>query len=142
MRRSWSEHLVFWVPLAHAAASYAVAGALVLFGPPGAAPGSFWLAPVYCFLYLVVTAFGAVFGFMDMGPQEWRGAWPFWLGYAAAFALALWLLRRLWYRICPRPRRSPFGPGLGAACGYDLRATPGRCPECGREAATTPGAGS
>jgi len=50
---------------------------------------------------------------------------PAWLG-AAVFALlpAFWLLRRL-------IRRKRPCPGFCQKCGYDLRATPERCPECG-----------
>jgi hypothetical protein len=48
-----------------------------------------------------------------------------WLAFIASFPLLLWVLRRV------RARRR-FAVGLCPTCGYDLRATPERCPECGR----------
>jgi hypothetical protein len=53
---------------------------------------------------------------------------PYWWA-----ALATSLMPGLW--VACRRRRRP-GVGMCRSCGYDLRATPGRCPECGTAAAT------
>jgi hypothetical protein len=53
---------------------------------------------------------------------------PYWaVVLPAALLPALWVLRNL----CRRVR-----PGACPVCGYDLRATPDRCPECDAFAAT------
>jgi hypothetical protein len=56
---------------------------------------------------------------------------PHWaLAALAASVPSLWWLGR-------RRRRISQRDGLCPTCGYDLRATPDRCPECGMAAATT-----
>jgi hypothetical protein len=66
----------------------------------------------------------------------WRDAagwiihWPLWTIAAAAGVLpAIWMGGRIRARLRP-------GAGFCSACGYDLRASPQRCPECGTFAAT------
>lgn len=55
-------------------------------------------------------------------------ALPLWLiGGASAIILVLWKTRHIIYR-----RWHPEPSGLCLNCGYDLRATPDRCPECGK----------
>jgi hypothetical protein len=62
-------------------------------------------------------------------PHEWRLETPYWF-WAAAFSI----LPLLWGR--RRRLNSPRGAkGHCRSCGYDLRATPERCPECGTPAA-------
>jgi hypothetical protein len=51
--------------------------------------------------------------------------------------VAMSVLPGLW--LMTRRRRNRRADGLCRRCGYDLRATPGRCPECGT---VTPTAGS
>ena len=54
---------------------------------------------------------------------------PLWaVALPAAVMPALWV----WRRLNARSRRAA---GLCPGCGYDLRATPGRCPECGTASA-------
>jgi hypothetical protein len=65
-------------------------------------------------------------------------------GLGFGFNIAYWLLLLL----CSVPpglrvvstliRRRPPAVGCCPACGYDLRATPERCPECGRTASVLP----
>ena len=57
---------------------------------------------------------------------------PWWSFVAIGLILPPFALRR--FRRARRWRRR-VREGLCAQCGYDLRATPGRCPECGTAAA-------
>jgi len=64
------------------------------------------------------------------GPFQWTAAVPYWAIFLlTALAPATTAARLV------RSRFSGVPPGACRHCGYDLRATPDRCPECGMEAA-------
>jgi hypothetical protein len=66
--------------------------------------------------------------YAERPPREWRSSWGTVVTVTGLLPSA-WLLDR--FRRARRDER-----GQCRSCGYDLRATPGRCPECG----TVPGA--
>ena len=61
----------------------------------------------------------------------WMLAIPYWALAFPSAAAAAWAIR------ARRTRSAREKAGHCAACGYDLRASPGRCPECGAIAAGT-----
>lgn len=58
---------------------------------------------------------------------------PFWSLLALSGILPMWLVLRFTLRRIRRRHQE----GLCPTCGYDLRATPRQCPECGREFASS-----
>ena len=76
------------------------------------------------------------------GEEDYRGIHTISLmKYVAAPMWAVFMPLLLSSSLCARrilrPRRPPLG--LCHRCGYDLRATPDRCPECGSVSAKSPG---
>lgn len=67
------------------------------------------------------------------GRPFYRGVtlmFPFWM---LAIVFGLWPALSVAHRLL---RKKRFAAGLCQHCGYDLRATPDRCPECGRTASS------
>jgi len=73
--------------------------------------------------------FVGVFGQVERKPESFfiRLVVPYWL-LAGLFAIAPLVCWTVWSR---QRRLGRFGSGMCMACGYDLRATPEQCPECG-----------
>jgi hypothetical protein len=68
---------------------------------------------------------------LRQAPPEFGRSWDLHLGLNLLIPASVFAILPVWWRIqflrAKRRRRN----GLCAVCGYDLRATPGRCPECG-----------
>lgn len=77
---------------------------------------------------------GTFLGFklvVHVGEGGMDGRWlvvPGWLAFTACVPLAAWSITKMWRESIVRSRLDNH---LCPSCGYDLRATPRQCPECG-----------
>lgn len=74
------------------------------------------------FVYIEQDTAGSQFSFVQMRRIA--------LVWMLAFVVSIWVLGSIWRR---RRRELRRMRGRCIRCGYDLRATPDRCPECGTE---------
>jgi predicted amidophosphoribosyltransferase len=63
-----------------------------------------------------------------MPARTWVLIFPYW---SALLLLTIPTIALLWLTLATRRRDRRIRQGRCAVCGYDLRATPDRCPECG-----------
>jgi hypothetical protein len=100
-------------------------------GRAGAPQGYDWpvLAGPHVEQDVRMLGFRLVHGQWHTNAPFWGLRIPYWSVVLLSLPLPAWCLLR-WRR---RRRRAALGHC--PACGYDLRATPHRCPECGRESA-------
>jgi hypothetical protein len=72
--------------------------------------------------------------YLGIGPMRvdsWTGRAPYWAIVLLSGAAAAPWLRTAGRRLIDLRRRRRAGRGLCGRCGYDVRASPERCPECG-----------
>jgi len=87
---------------------------------------------------------GSQFSVGPFGPIDASNAWYLkWIVVGLALNPAILIvsaLKRAWYRFhgreVPSRHDEDAHPGFCESCGYDLRATPDRCPECGTPVTT------
>jgi hypothetical protein len=100
-----------------------------------------WVRPIFNYVFAAVIvvwlpAIAWLHGTQSLGDRI-GVALSIWAGYSIV-AMVLWgTVRAIIYGVTTPHRRRRrvverrVAAGQCVACGYDLRATPGRCPECG-----------
>ena len=79
----------------------------------------------------VEVAFFFEFRLFGPPPTLWERVWPWLFAFGPQSLFIFWYVLIRWRQM----RRERRAVGFCASCGYDLRATPQRCPECGLEVA-------
>jgi membrane protein implicated in regulation of membrane protease activity len=85
-------------------------------------------------LFLLPVCVAVVGVWVPWKGPEWLAGVLFLIVVAASVAYRVAQVRRWWRR------RNRETGGLCLNCGYDLRATPDRCPECGTAGSVSPSA--